>query len=61
MSYIGYPIVGDPLYGPKKLKYGDKQYLHAKELSFIHPSTKQKVVFYADMPKYFTDFIEKIK
>lgn len=61
MSYIGYPIVGDPLYGPKKLKYGDKQYLHAKELSFIHPSTKQKVVFYADIPKYFTDFIEKIK
>ncbi len=61
MSYIGYPIVGDPLYGPKKLKYGDKQYLHAKELSFIHPSTREKVVFYADMPKYFTEFIEKIK
>jgi len=60
MSYIGYPLVGDPLYGPKKLKYGDKQYLHAKELSFIHPSTKEKVAYYAEMPSYFKDFLERI-
>ena len=61
MSYIGYPLVGDPLYGPKKLRYGDKQYLHAKELSFIHPKTKERMTFYAQMPKYFNDFLDKIK
>ena len=60
MSYIGYPLVGDPLYGPRKLRYGDKQYLHAKELSFIHPSTKERVTFKTETPKYFCDFIEKI-
>lgn len=60
MSYIGYPLVGDPLYGPRKLKYGDKQYLHAKELSFIHPSTKERVTYHADMPKYFSDFLETL-
>lgn len=60
MSYIGYPLVGDPLYGPRKLRYGDKQYLHAKELSFIHPSSKERVTFTTETPKYFTDFIKEI-
>ncbi len=61
MSYIGYPLVGDPLYGPRKLRYGDKQYLHAKELSFIHPSTKERVTYSTEMPKYFTDFLETLE
>ena len=61
MSYIGYPLVGDPLYGPKKLRYGDKQYLHAKELSFIHPSTKERVSFTTELPDYFEKFLEKIE
>lgn len=60
MSYIGYPLVGDPLYGPRKLRYGDKQYLHAKELSFIHPSSKERVTFKTDMPKYFEEFLNSI-
>ncbi len=61
MSYIGYPLVGDPLYGPRKLKYGDKQYLHAKELSFIHPTTKERVTFKTDLPEYFQNFLNKIE
>ena len=60
MSYIGYPLVGDPLYGPKKLKYGDKQYLHAKELSFIHPFTNERVTFTTEMPEYFVKFLDSI-
>lgn len=60
MSYIGYPLVGDPLYGPRKLKYGDKQYLHAKELSFIHPESKERVTFKTEMPKYFEEFLNSI-
>lgn len=60
MSYIGYPLVGDPLYGHKKLRYGDKQYLHAKELSFIHPTTKERVTFTTELPNYFTSFLEKL-
>lgn len=61
MSYIGYPLVGDPLYGPRKQKYGDKQYLHAKELSFIHPSTKEKVTFKTELPEYFEKFLNSIE
>jgi len=61
MSYIGYPLVGDPLYGHKKLKYGDKQYLHAKELSFIHPTSKERVTFKTELPNYFKEFLDKLK
>ena len=61
MSYIGYPLVGDPLYGPRKLRYGDKQFLHAKELSFIHPSSKERVTFKVDMPEEFKKFIEELE
>jgi len=61
MSYIGYPLVGDPLYGPKKQRYGDKQYLHAKELSFIHPTNKERVTFNTELPAYFKEFLDKIQ
>lgn len=61
MDYIGYPLVGDPLYGRRKLKYGNKQYLHAKELSFIHPSTKERVTFTTELPEYFTSFLNELE
>lgn len=61
MDYIGYPLVGDPLYGRRKLKYGNKQYLHAKELSFIHPTTKERVIFTTELPEYFKEFLNKLE
>lgn len=61
MDYIGYPLVGDPLYGRRKLKYGNKQYLHAKELSFIHPTTKERVTFTTELPEYFTKFLNELE
>lgn len=42
LSYIGYPIVGDKLYGKKS----DAQlHLHFNEIEFIHPRTLKKVKF----------------
>ncbi len=35
------PIIGDDLYGKKS----DRLYLHADTLEFLHPSTKQKMIF----------------
>jgi len=58
LKYIGYPILGDEVYGPRK-SYGNYgQFLHAKELSFIHPRTKERVTFSCDLPKYFTDALD---
>ena len=55
LKYIGYPILGDEVYGPRR-SYGNYgQFLHAKELSFIHPTTKERVTFSCDLPSYFVD------
>lgn len=52
MAAIGHPCVGDPLYGCDPVlaeKLGlDRQWLHAVELSFIHPGSCQEVVFHSE-------------
>ena len=60
MAYIGHPIAGDEVYGPKKvIKNLGGQCLNASQLSFIHPATDKEVTFTASLPEYFTEFIRK--
>lgn len=61
MKYIGYPLAGDPEYGPKKLISETGQYLHAKTLGFIHPTTKKYMEFNSELPKYFTDYLDTLE
>ncbi len=62
MSYIGYPLLGDPIYGVKKEKIKLKgQALHAKVLGFIHPSTGGYMEFSSNLPDYFQEALRKIK
>ncbi len=60
LSYIEHPLVGDPLYGPKK-KDSDGQFLHAKELGLYHPKTNEFMTFSAKLPDYFVDKLEELK
>ena len=53
MQYIGYPVAGDPLYGPKKTLKGNGQFLHAKLLGFEHPTTGDSMAFEAPLPEIF--------
>lgn len=53
LSHIGYPVVGDPLYGKRESSYIDGQLLHARSLAFISPDTKQPVSVQAPLPDYF--------
>ncbi|KAF1296058.1 pseudouridine synthase [Enterococcus sp. JM4C] len=53
MQYIGFPVAGDPLYGPKKTLEGNGQFLHAKLLGFKHPTTGENLVFEAPLPELF--------
>lgn len=53
MKYIGHPLVGDPLYGPKKTLKGNGQFLHAAKLGFTHPTTGEFLVFEAKLPEIF--------
>jgi len=62
MSSIGFPIVGDLIYGRKKDKYGlDSQVLHAKMLGLVHPRTGEYVEFDSKLPEYFDNLIKKLR
>jgi len=61
MKYIGYPLAGDPKYGPKKTLDIGGQALHAGILGFVHPRTKEYLEFEAPLPPYFEELIEKLK
>lgn len=49
-KYIGYPILGDTLYGQSS-KLIDRQALHAYKVSFIHPITKEEIQIEAELPE----------
>lgn len=47
---LGMPILGDPLYSSEP---SDRMYLHAANLTFMHPVTGQKVKVESPLPKSF--------
>jgi len=49
LSAIGYPVVGDPVYGVKSAHL-DRQFIHAYRLGFRLPSTKQYQEFSSPLP-----------
>ncbi len=58
LAYIGYPIVGDPLYGKRREDVANKgQALHAYSLSLIHPGTLKRMTFYAPIDEYFKSLL----
>ena len=58
LSYIGHPVVNDPVYGHKKLIDKDfGQMLHAEKLGFVHPTTKEYMEFTAEPPKRFQEIL----
>ncbi len=61
MKYIGHPLVGDPLYGPKKVIGDTGQFLHAKLIGFNHPKDGRYLEFTVDMPDNFKQILEKLR
>ncbi|MEI5992634.1 RluA family pseudouridine synthase [Candidatus Enterococcus mansonii] len=61
MKYIGYPVAGDPLYGPRKTLKGQGQFLHAEMLGFKHPTTGQMMVFEAPLPELFEKTLDQLR
>ena len=62
MAYIGHPVAGDAVYGPKNVitQLGG-QCLHAGTLGFIHPRSGEYMEFTAPLPEYFTEFERKLE
>ena len=63
LSYIGYPVEGDPLYGGRSYKklYSGGQLLTAIKLKLIHPRTKKEMEFETKLPSYFQDILDNLK
>ena len=63
MSYIGFPVVGDPLYGGRKYNelYKNGQLLVATSLTLIHPVTGKSMTFNIDLPDYFIDVLHQLE
>ena len=62
MAYRGHPILGDMVYGHKKPELGqDSQCLHARELTFVHPRSGERVTVSCGLPAYFEQLLQKLR
>ena len=63
MASIGHPVLGDPVYGPKKMPYpvSGGQLLHAYRIGFVHPTTGEEMIFEADPEPRFLQWLEKLR
>lgn len=61
LSSIGYPIVGDKIYGNKISKVSSKDLLlHSSNLKFKHPITSENISVSSDYPERFNAFIKML-
>ena len=63
MASIGHPVLGDPVYGPKKSPYpvAGGQLLHAFQIGFVHPVTGEEMRFTAPPEPRFLNWLEKLR
>lgn len=62
MAYIGHPVAGDPVYGPRKvISELHGQCLHAREIGFTHPVTGERMHFSSPLPDYFVRFLDQVR
>ena len=62
LSWQNHPILGDVVYGHKKPELGlSSQCLHARELTFVHPRTGERVTVTCELPGYFEEVLRKLR
>jgi len=57
---IGHPLYGDERYGIREDNF-KRIFLHASELSFIHPTTGSRVKFVSPLPRELKDILSKLE
>ena len=73
LSYIGHPLIGDPLYGGKvrfpknasqdikdSLIKFNRQALHSKKLTLIHPSSGESLTWKVDLPSDMRELLDSL-
>ena len=62
MAYLGHPVAGDAVYGPKKvITVLHGQCLHARVIGFVHPRDGRYIEITSELPSYFTDYLNQLK
>lgn len=62
LTFIGHPLLGDTVYGPKKQPFHlEGQALHARVLGFVHPTTGQYMEFEAPLPENYEKLLMRLK
>ena len=62
MAYIGHPVAGDPVYGPKNgVTELCGQCLHAGLIGFRHPADGRYIEIVSELPAYFENFLSKVR
>ena len=74
LSYIGYGLVGDPVYTPRvrvpagasallndTLRNFKRQALHAVKLGLVHPRTQEEMMFEAPWPEDFKQLVDVLR
>ncbi len=60
MSYLGYPLAGDDMYGGS-LKYISRQALHCREVCFQHPVTKKQIRIESVLPEDILNILDNVE
>lgn len=60
LAYLGYPILGDDLYG-KPSPLLNRQFLHATRLAFRHPTTDQWIERHAELPTDLAQVLARLR
>lgn len=61
MRYINHPVVGDEKYAYRKTMQTNGQLLHAHQLTFEHPRTKETIVVHAELPELFENVLKELR
>ncbi|MBN3555148.1 RluA family pseudouridine synthase [Fictibacillus nanhaiensis] len=61
MKYIGFPLAGDPKYGPSKTLQIEGQALHAQTLGFDHPTTGEYMEFEREIPADMMELLDLLE
>lgn len=62
LSWLGYPVVGDKLYGPRRSPLAaGRQLLHAWRLKLTHPASEAPLTFEAPLPPDFVEILEGLR
>jgi len=60
-AWLGFPLAGDVVYGPAHSPLpAPRQFLHARALTLLHPTTEERMTFSAPLPDDLTQFLASL-